>query len=1301
MNLTPMKKINLVLLLTLPVLWAHSQRNTSNRIVATKGQKHTITWLSPVTRQFSETEQASFINFSGVQYETEKNFMPFLTVVNSSPGAGFRPVLSEMLFEPLTHPEEQKIIKDFSQFIGTELYYEGLVRESRKQSQLVCKIVPFRKNKSGAIEKLVSFNLEWQPSPAAHEKTIVSANNFAASSVLATGNWYKIGVTQSAVYKLDRNFFISMGLDPDSVDPRNIRIYGNGGRMLPESNLLYRPDDLVENAIFVQGESDGNFDNSDYVLFYGQSPHQWIQQNGNSCIKFRHKVNVYSDTTYYFITTDLGAGKRIAAQASSSLPPTNIVTSFDDYQYYESNSTNLIKSGREWYGEYFDIVTSYSYNFSFPNIVANDTVSLEVGLANRMGSIDANAYSVTYPGGSVALTSGTVSLTNYTAPYAADGTACTKFICNTSTIPISITKNNAGALGWLNYIRLNARRQLSLPSQQLAFRDTRSVGPGKVAQYSIAGAGSSSTIWDITDIYNITSQQFIVNGSAIEFTQTSDSLHEYIVFGSAGFATPQYFGRVANQNLHAVTQVDYIIVSHPDYLQEAQRIADLHAQMDTLSYVIVTPQQLYNEFSSGSQDIVGIRDFVRMLYTRASTAADAPKFLLLFGDGSYRYKSTGIGNTNFIPTYQSPMSLQPTGSYTSDDFFGLLDPTEGDFTGDAVDIGTGRLPARTLAEATAMVNKIINYTKYNGSYSSEVNSCDNGVTGPMGDWRNWVCFVADDSDADLHVIQADSLGRMVSREHPFYNVNKIYFDAYKQESTPGGQAYPDVNREFDKQVDKGCLILNYTGHGGELGLAHEGVVGIPQIQQYTNSNRLPMWFTATCEFSRYDDPDRTSAGEYVLLNPEGAGIALFTTVRLVYANSNFTLSLAMWDHMLDSVAGHIPAMGEVFMLGKQQVYTDPNTRNFTLLGDPALRLAYPRQVVITDSINGVSVTAVTDTLKALSKVTVRGHISDANGNKLSNFNGIIYPVVFDKAASITTLSNDADSPPFTFRLQKNIIYKGKSSVTNGEFTFTFIVPKDIAYNYGFGRISYYGHDGFTDATGYYNKAVVGGSDPNAPVDNSGPDVKLYLNDNKFVSGGTTNENPKIYAEVSDSSGINTVGNGIGHDIVALLDENSNAPIVLNDYYQADMNSYRSGKILYALEGLSEGTHKLSLKVWDVQNNSNTAYTEFVVAKTANLALTHVLNYPNPFTTRTEFYLEHNNCCSSIDVVINIFTISGKEVKSINKTLTAQGFRSEGIEWDGRDEYGDKLGKGVYIYKVKIKDTDGKTAEQYEKLVILN
>jgi hypothetical protein len=564
-----------------------------------------------------------------------------------------------------------------------------------------------------------------------------------------------------------------------------------------------------------------------------------------------------------------------------------------------------------------------------------------------------------------------------------------------------------------------------------------------------------------------------------------------------------------------------------------------------------------------------------------------------------------------------------------------------------------------------------------------------------------ITFIGDDEDSNIHMSQSDQLAAIVDTTYHAYNIEKIYLDAYQQEQTPGGERYPQVNEAFDKRMEKGCLILNYTGHGGEVGLAHERILEVGQINAWDNKCNMPLFVTATCEFSRFDDPGRVSAGEYVLLNPNGGGIGLLTTVRLVYSTPNFILNRNFYFVAFEPENGEQPHIGDVYRKTKVLSGYSTNNRNFTLLGDPALKLNYPTYNVATTHINNVPVGANADTIRALSRITIKGMVTDSLGNKINNYNGVLYPTVFDKVTTVTTLQNDPPISAFTFKTQRNVIYKGKLNVVNGDFEFTFVVPRDIQFQFGAGRISYFAENGVFDAAGAYENIVVGGSDPNAPADGTGPQVRLFLNDSNFVAGGMTDASPKLFAMIFDSSGVNTVGNGIGHDILAVLDEETDNALVLNDYYQANLNSYQSGTILYPYSKLSEGPHTLSLKVWDVYNNSSTAKTDFVVSSSATLALAHVLNYPNPFTTNTAFYFEHNQACSEFNVTIQVFTVSGKLVKTINEPVHTNGYRSSGITWDGRDDYGDPIGRGTYIYKVFVRSADGQTAEQYEKLVILN
>ncbi|MFL5753279.1 MAG: type IX secretion system sortase PorU, partial [Bacteroidia bacterium] len=815
-----------------------------------------------------------------------------------------------------------------------------------------------------------------------------------------------------------------------------------------------------------------------------------------------------------------------------------------------------------------------------------------------------------------------------------------------------------------------------------------------------------TTIWDVSDPFNVAEQLTTQPGpGTFEFVIPTPALKEFVAHTGSFYFTPVAIGQIPNQNLHATQPVDYIIITNPLFKQQSQKLADLHFQYDTLSYVIATTDEIYNEFSSGAQDITAIRDFIRMIYKRA-TPSTLPKYVLLFGDGSYdnlhRYATN---NTDFVPTYQSYNSISYIGSFASDDFFGFMDDTEGDFTNnDIVDVGVGRLPAHSVTEADNLVNKVIHYYKKDAGFDPYANTptCSSGNENTFGEWRNWICFIADDANDSWEttfVHGSENFAGIVTATNKNYNIDKIYLDSYKQESTPGGERYPDANEAFNKRVEKGALIINYSGHGGETGLAHENVLDIPQILRWNNLNNLPMFLTATCEFSRYDDPARTSAGEEVLLHSAGGGIALFTTTRVAFASDGDALCPKFFNAALTPLGTKMPLLGDIIRLTKTN--TGAGYRHFTLLGDPAVLLAYPKEGVVTTQVN-ISPAGTNDTISALEKVTVTGYVSDNSGNKLSGYNGVIFPTVFDKSVKYTTLGNDLGAAGMiNFYLQKNALYKGKSLVTNGDFSFSFIVPKDISYQFGYGRISYYAQNGDIDASGYYEKIVVGGSDSTARVDAIGPEVKLFMNDNKFVYGGTTNESPKLYAEVFDSSGINTVGNGIGHDLVAILDANTNKPYVLNDYYQSDLNSFRSGKITYPFSELNEGTHTLSIKVWDIQNNSSSSTTEFVVASSSELALRHVLNYPNPFTTSTKFFIEHNQCCVGLNVEIQVFTISGKIVKTLNKNVTNEGYRTDGLDWDGKDDFGDKIGQGVYVYRVKVKTTDGKSSEKFEKLVILN
>ncbi len=1289
---------------------SYGQSNSSFSPVKYNSASNYISWRQAASVKISETETQHFLDFKGAAYSFEDGFLPRYSqkIALSGNEATFTANIINPSYEALSEAEAA-IIK-YPAKITNEIQVNGNVCSSKKQKYGVVSFIPIRKNSTtGKFEKLLSFDLSLTPGIDVRSVT-GGIRTYAANSVLQTGTWYKIAIANDGIYKLSYSFLQKLGIDLTAINPKNIRIYGNGGEMLAELNSVPRADDLLENAIFVKGDSDGIFDPTDYVLFYATGPNTW-KYNNSTCPKYTHTLHLYSDSAYYFITTDIGAGKRIQTQASSSSLVTNAVTTFDDYAFHENNNVNFIKSGRQWFGEYFENIASYNFSFSFPNIDNASPVTVKANIASRFIDIAGNgdaSYFISSQSGSTTLLIPATTDGTY-ADYAKIGASCYSFNPSNSVITVNVNKQTSDAIAWLDYIEVNARRQLTMSGDQLLFRDAQSVGSGNVAGYTVA-SNLPIQIWDVSDPADVHFQTLSITGTNYQFTLPADTLKQFVAFTGLSFNTPSASGIVTNQNLHALSNKDFIIVTYPDFYNEAMQLAAHHESVDTLSTIVVTLQQVYNEFSSGAQDVSAIRDFVKMFYDKASNPGEMPRYLLLFGDGSYDNKKRFSSNTNFIPTYQSDNSTVLTSSYVSDDFYGLLDDAEGLFlpssAADIVDIGIGRFPVKSKSEAQLAVNKIISYTKTGVPANTTNNGCSSqSSNSPFGDWRNTICFIGDDEDGNLHVSQADQLATIVDTAYNDYNVDKIYLDAYPQAATPGGDRYPGVSEAINQRVQKGCLILNYTGHGGEVGLAHERIVEVSQINKWSNINNMPLIFTATCEFSRFDDPARTSAGEYCFLNPNGAAIALFTTVRLVFAAPNFYLNENFYEAAFKPVNGRMPRLGDLYQYMKSQPGGNSvNSRNFTLLGDPALKLVYPKFNVSTDTVNSMAVTASSsDTLKALSIINISGYVRDTKNNILSNYNGVLFPTVYDKQQPITSLSNDGviASPPFTFTLQKNILYKGKVSVNNGYFKFSFVVPKDIAYKYGIGRISYYAENGNEDANGYYERVIIGGSNNLASTDVIGPEVNLFLNDTKFIFGGLTNENPDLFAVLKDANGINTVGNGIGHDITAILDANTESAVVLNDFYQADLNSYKSGTIRYRYSDLSEGKHTLNLKAWDVYNNSTQSYTEFVAAKSAALALSHVLNYPNPFTTRTQFYFEQNQSCQLLEVQVQVFTISGKLVKNIDQYVHTEGFRSDPIEWDGRDDFGDKIGKGVYIYRIKVKTNEGLTAEKYEKLVILN
>jgi hypothetical protein len=611
-------------------------------------------------------------------------------------------------------------------------------------------------------------------------------------------------------------------------------------------------------------------------------------------------------------------------------------------------------------------------------------------------------------------------------------------------------------------------------------------------------------------------------------------------------------------------------------------------------------------------------------------------------------------------------------------------------------VAIGRFPSSNATDANTAVEKTLNYSSPVNIITDE----NSPQVSNFGDWRNVVSFVADDDDSSF-ILNSDEVANIVADSNPSANVEKIFSDAYQRVSYSGGVRYPDVNAAINNRMRRGVLVINYNGHGSSGRWAVETILEVASdVPRWDNKYNQPLMVTLTCNFGGYDR-SAISGAEEVFRSTKGGAAAMITTSRTAFMSPNNRYAINLYTLLYSKINGRNATIGELNRATKnKQGGLSNNINMIYVMGDPAMRLAIPKFNVVTDSVNGMAVDAVTDTLKAFTKVTVKGRVLDQTGSLLSNFNGVVYPTVFDKKTRLHSLQNDPLYIYKEFDVQKNILFKGKATVHQGYFSFTFIVPKDINYAYGNGKISYYANTNTDDAAGYCNSIIVGGISNNAAADTRGPDILLYMNDENFVNGGTTNQNPTLLVKLSDEFGINTTGNGIGHDLTAIFDNNNTAPVSLNDYYQAVKDSFNCGVVYYPYQDLAVGKHTVKVRAWDIYNNMSEKSLDFVVADDQNLALTHVLNYPNPFTTSTAFYFEHNKPGQPVEIVINIYTISGKIVKSFKETQITTGNRSNPVYWNGRDEYGDKLGRGVYLYHLKVRDANGKTAEKIEKMVIL-
>lgn len=1106
-------------------------------------------------------------------------------------------------------------------------------------------------------------------------------SKYATSSALASGKWVKIQIEDRGIYKLTYADLRGMGFS----DPAKVSVHGYGGCMLDEDFSNPYIDDIPAVPVW-RGD--------DYLLFYGCGVINWTYDKSTE--SFVHTNNPYSNYGYYFLTDATGTKEMesVASAAGASLK----VTTFDDYRLHEKDLVSVNNSGRELFGEAMDMTLSRDFSFTGITGITNDDGKIALrfiakpttGNGSVSMSVDGEKLlekTIAQSGSSGSETYTMARLVYEVVDWKGD---------KGTNVKVNVRYGQLGHKNvHLDYIRLQMKRELQPYGVCTFFRSLASVG--NASRFVIQNANTNTMVFDVTDKLNPKQMETELSGNELSFSIPAGTLREFaLVQRNQAFPSPEVVGDVTNQDLHALPQTDMIIIAQLGLTAQAERLAEAHRTRDGLTVQVVTPDAIYNEFSSGTPDATAYRRFMKMFYDRQTSEEDAPKYLLLFGDGAFdnRFITSGWQNvttSNMLLTYQTEESLNER-SFVIDDYFGFLDDSNNgkELMSARVDIGIGRFPVRTLAEATNMVNKVIGYM-------------DNKDT---GSWKNNVCFVADDgSSADGYMInhadQADRLGEYINTSHSEFLVNKIYFDAYKKDVSGGLATYPDVKTNIQKQLKNGLLLINYTGHGSTTAWSDERVLTESDITQSTYT-RLPIWITATCDFCRFD-ASVTSAGEQVFLNKVSGGIGLFTTTRVAYSTPNFEINDNLIRNLFEKKNGRRLTLGEVMKATKRALGSSRYKLGFALIGDPALKLAYPEYRMQVTAVNGNPVTDEPVDFKALQKITVEGEVLNADGNVATDFSGLLNPTVLDSRVSYETLDNNKTGNTFKYTDYSNILFIGNDSVRAGKFSFTFTVPKDISYSNEFGKMNLYASDETNnlEAQGAYLNYRVGGTDDNAEDDHDGPEIRvLYMNDSTFVNGGQVNTTPFFVARLWDKSGVNITGSSIGHDMMLIIDGDPSLSFNLNSYYELIPGKDGEGIVKYLLPALTPGIHTAEFKVWDIQNNSTTYEFEFEVVEGLKPYLLELTATPSPAREQVEFHLFHNRPESQLTVGIMVYDMMGRLQWKHQETGASELFKSYTVTWDLTNNRGGRLRPGIYIYRAAISSGGSKEATDAKKLIIL-
>ncbi len=1100
------------------------------------------------------------------------------------------------------------------------------------------------------------------------------------NSVLSEGEWVKMSLKNPGMYRINYQTLKDMGFDPDQIDPKNIAIYGLTGGKLPQANSTQYPSDLIEMNIKVLGEEDGVFNENDLILFYADAVDD-IEYLANKR-RFRVEKNPYAIEMHYFLTIQTQKGKRIKRALNLGLEHPAI-HHYSNLIHHEDELRNLLQSGRAWFGELIPAQSAFNFRQTLAPLKEDGKFRLEIS-AMAQAFVDTKL--------NVGVNDQEIGELSFSAipdqQYGIKGNEQSLLyegsnqLFNTSDFHLSLNFDPAGsnnARAFLNKITLELELKAHFDQNQELFRLPPQTQTA-VATMHINTTNNDIQVWNVKQALHPEYQDFEQSEHDIKFGYFADLYQEYVIFQTDELPIPNFFEPITNQNLSGSPAEDFLIITHPLFESAAQRLAQFREQQDGLKTMVVTPEKIYNEYSGGRQDVSAIRNFIRHQYQKGQL-----KYVLMFGKGSYDYRNIIDKDGNFVPTYESRNSLHPLLTFSSDDYFGFLEDDEGEWeesrSGDhSLDIGIGRIPATSIAQAETMVDKIIHYQTQSETF---------------GSWRSRLVFVADDGDFNIHQRDADQLATAVDDNAPAFETAKIYLDQYRQERLPNGERSKAATKALTDAVNKGALVVNFTGHGSETTWMQEQVLTFNTIEDWQNPNRLPFVITATCEFGRNDDAQIFSGAEKLIFQENGGAIGMLTTARPVFASSNFALNQALYNIILKNEGGY-PRLGDIIKFTKNNALRGSLNRNFILLGDPSMRLAYPKHKVEFTTINEQTPSS-SDTLKAMQPISLTGKIV-SDQQTVFGFNGSILVQLIDKAQTKITLGSD--NPPFEYQERDQVLFKGRTEVKNGLFELQFTIPKNIDYSFGRGKLMAYAFDTLhqEDALGSSNSFTLGGTFEQPITDVNPPQIQVFLNDTLQPIQGLYPGQVLSIIQLSDDSGINISQAVPGQNITLTL--NDSITEVVTHLWEPQSSDGTRGQLIFPWSQLPQGTHTLTAKAWDIFGNPQTETVHFAVSQEATIIYA-IKNYPNPFINETTFEIIHNLVGSDLEVLIEVIDAQSKSIVSLVKNFVNADSNLR-MTWNRNNGEEQPVGAGIYLYQIHLTSkTNGIREVKRGKMIISN